>query len=274
VKKDVVYFSMHPPNDFIRRHLSAGGDAYLYKNGWIIEAAGNVETRVVRAAEIPVTLDGAATFNIANALAATAACRAYGLSREGVAQALRSFRSDLHNAGRAGLYEIAGAYVLVDYGHNPDAFSSVCQMAGKWIGRRVTGIIGVPGDRDNSVVEQAGRAAARGFERIIIKEDGDLRGRRGGEIAELLRAAVMSEAPECECQIVLDETEALRTALSEIEPDEVVVIFYEKLDPALSVLKEFGAAPAQMVPQLLSRMNESSPASATRAFIRRRFAQL
>jgi cyanophycin synthetase len=274
VKKNVVYFSMHPPHDLIRRHLSAGGDAYLYKNGWIIEAAGNVETRVVRAAEIPVTLDGAATFNIANALAATAACRAYGLSREGVAQALRSFRSDLHNAGRAGLYEIAGAYVLVDYGHNPDAFSSVCQMAGKWIGRRVTAIIGVPGDRDDSVVEQAGRAAARGFERIIIKEDRDLRGRRGGEIAELLRAAVMSEAPECECQIVLDETEALRTALSEIEPDEVVVIFYEKLDPALSVLKEFGAAPAQMVPQLLSRMNESSPASATRAFIRRRFAQL
>jgi len=245
VKKNVVYFSMHPPHVLIRRHLSAGGGAYLYKDGWIVEAEGNVETRVVRASDIPVTLDGAATFNIANALAATAACRAYGVNREAVAEALKSFRSDLHNAGRAGLYEIAGAYVLVDYGHNPDAFSSICQMAAKWRGRRVTGVIGVPGDRDDSVVEQAGRAAARGFERIIIKEDQDLRGRRRGEIAELLRAAAMSEAPECECQVVLDETEALRIALSEIEPGEVVVIFYEKLDPVLSVLDEFGAAPAQ-----------------------------
>ncbi len=274
VKKNVVYFSMHPmslAHVLIRRHLSAGGSAYLYKDGWIVEAEGHVETRIVRASEIPVTLDGAATFNIANALAATAACRAYGVNREEVAMALKSFRSDLHNAGRTGLYEVAGAYVLVDYGHNPDAFSSICQMAAKWRGRRVTGIIGVPGDRDDSVVEQAGRAAARGFERIIIKEDQDLRGRRSGEIAKLLRAAAISEAPDCECQVVLNETEALRTALNEAEPGEVVVIFYEKLDPALAVLDEFGATPAQMVPHLFSRMNEHFRAPGAPAY--QRFAQ-
>jgi cyanophycin synthetase len=161
--------------------------------------------------------------------------------------------------------------VLVDYGHNPDAFSSICQMAAKWRGRRVTGVIGVPGDRDDSVVKQAGRTAARGFERIIIKEDQDLRGRRRGEIAGLLRAAAMSEAPECECQVVLDETEALRTALSEIEPDEVVVIFYEKLGPALAVLDEFGAAPAQMVPHLFLQMNEYRSVVGAPAY--QRFAQ-
>jgi hypothetical protein len=30
----------------------------------------------------------------------------------------------------------------------------------------------------------------------------------------------------------------------------VVVVFYEKLDPALSLLKQFGAKPAQSVPRL------------------------
>jgi cyanophycin synthetase len=248
--KNIVYFSMRPPHVLIRRRLDAGGLVYLYKDGWIIEAVGGAETRVVRASDIPVTLGGAASFNIANALAAVAVCRALGLSREEVAGALKGFRGDLHNAGRAGLFEIRGGYALLDYGHNPDAFTAVCQMAAKWRGRRVTGVIGVPGDRDDMVVEQAGRAAARGFERIIIKEDRDPRGRRRGEIADLLRRAVMSETPGRDCRVALDEIAAMRMAIEEIEPGDVVVIFYEKLDPALSLLEQFSARPAQSVPRI------------------------
>jgi len=123
-------------------------------------------------------------------------------------------------------------------------------MAAQWRGRRVTGVIGVPGDRDDMVVDQAGRAAARGFERIIIKEDRDTRGRRRGEIADLLRRAVMSEAPGRDCRVIFDEIAAMRAAIEEIEPGDVVVIFYEELDPALSLLKQFGAKPAQSAPRI------------------------
>ena len=248
-KKSVVYFSMRPPHALIRRHLDSGESSYLYKDGWIVEATRGAETRVVRVSDIPVTLGGTALFNIANALAAVAVCRAHGLSREEVAEALKGFRGDLHNAGRAALYEIRGGYALLDYGHNPDAFSAVCQMVAKWRGRRVTGVIGVPGDRDDMFVEQAGRVAAQGFERIIIREDRDLRGRRSGEIAALLRRAALTEAPGLDCRIVLDESAAMRIAIEEIEPGDVVVIFYDKLDPALSLLKRFGARLAQSVPR-------------------------
>ena len=58
------------------------------------------------------------------------------------------------------------------------------------------------------VVEQAGRVAARGFHRLIIKEDGDLRGRQSGEIAALLYQAAQQEMPAGECRIVLDEAES------------------------------------------------------------------
>ncbi len=251
-KKNVVYFSMRPTNALIRRRLHAARSAYFYKDGWIVESVGGDETRVVRASDVPVTLGGAASFNIANALAAVAVCRAQGLSREEVAAALKGFRGDLHNAGRAGLFEIRGGYALLDYGHNPDAFAAVCQMAAQWGGRRVTGVIGVPGDRDDMVVDQAGRAAARGFERIIIKEDRDTRGRRRGEVADLLRRAVVSEAPGRDCRVMLDEIAAMRAAIEEIEPDDVVVIFYEKLDPALSLLEQFGAKPVQSIPRLFN----------------------
>jgi cyanophycin synthetase len=167
-----------------------------------------------------------------------------------VAEALKGFRGDLHNAGRAGLFEIRGGYAVLDYGHNPDAITAVCQMATNWNGRRVTGVIAAPGDRDDMVVEQAGRAAARGFQRIIIKEDRDTRGRRRGEIADLLRHAVMSESPGCDCRVELDETTAMRMAIEEIEAGDIVVIFYEELAPALSLLEQLGARPAQSAPRM------------------------
>jgi cyanophycin synthetase len=107
----------------------------------------------------------------------------------------------------------------------------------------VTGIIGVPGDRDDSVVEAAGRVAARGFHRVIIKEDKDLRGRAPGEVARLLCEAVNDEWPGTECRVVLDEIEALREELCAMEDGQVVVIFYDRLEPVLAVLEERGAVP-------------------------------
>jgi cyanophycin synthetase len=273
VKKKVVFFSMHPHHVLIRRHLDAGGVAYLYKDGWIIEVEGVFEKRIICASEIPVTLNGTAGFQIANALAATAVCRAYDLSAELIAAALRSFSCDLHNVGRAGLYQIAGKYVLVDYGHNPDAFGAICRMTDKWKDRLITGIIGVPGDRDDKVIEQAGRVVARGFHRIIVKEDKDLRGRRPGEVADLLHQAIHNEAPERECRIVLDETEALQTALNESGPGEVIVIFYEKIDPVTRILAEVGAKPVESIPDRHRGTVTSDRSAVKKVKTDRRFAQ-
>jgi cyanophycin synthetase len=174
-------------------------------------------------------------------MAAIAACRAYGMTRERIASAMTGFRSDWHNPGRTNLYQVAGGYVMVDYGHNPDSFEAVCRMTSRWKGRKVTGIIGVPGDRDNRVVEQAARVAARGFNRLIVKEDKDLRGRMRGEIANLMYRAIREESPDRECQIVLDECESLAKAIAEMDSGEVVVMFYEKLKPVMEVLKRFDA---------------------------------
>ncbi len=252
VEKRVVFFSQHPLHVTLRRHLDAGGTAFLLHNGWVVEAQGHSETRIVRADQIPITFNGAATFQLTNALAAVAACRAHGLLPEIIAAALKEFRADLHNPGRAGLYKVGAGYLLVDYGHNPDAFEAICRMAATWHGRRVTGIVGVPGDRADSVIEQAGRAAARGFERLLIREDHDLRGRRNGEVAELLCRTVKNEVPYRECHVVTDEAEALRKALAEMIPGEVVVLFYEKFDPVMEVLREYNAIPAPELAEVSS----------------------
>src|SRR5215207_6197063 len=247
VPKRYVYFSLRPDNPVLLEHVSAGGTGYFFRDGVIFEAGGGAEHAVVEAAAIPATMNGTADFQVANAMAAVAAARALGLSREEVGASIARFRSDAENPGRANLYRVGDGYVMVDYGHNPEAFDAVCRMAARWDGRRVTGIIGVPGDRDDSVVEAAGRVAARGFHRVIVKEDKDLRGREPGEVARLLCAAVGDEWPGTECRIVLDEIEALRGELRGMEDGQVVVIFYDQLEPVLGVLEEHGALPVEAI---------------------------
>lgn len=234
-------------NPVLLEHARAGGTAYFYRGGRIFEVEGGEEHAVAEAAAIPATMNGTADFQVANAMAAVAAARALGLAREFVGPAIARFRSDEENPGRANLYRVGRGHVMVDYGHNPDAFHAVCRMAAKWEGRRITGIIGVRGDRDDSVVEAAGRVAARGFHRVIIKEDKDLRGRAPGEVAKLLCAAVGEEWPGTECRVVLDEIETLREELSAMEDDRVVVIFYDQLEPVQRVLEEHGALPVSAI---------------------------
>ncbi|MDQ3817735.1 MAG: cyanophycin synthetase [Acidobacteriota bacterium] len=245
--KQVVYFSLRENHLLIKKHLDAGGRAYFLRNGWIVEAAEGEESAVVHVNTIPATLGGVAEFNVANAVAAVAAARARGLARELIASSLMTFRNDSENPGRTNLYKVSGGYVMLDYGHNPEAFRAVCRMASLWRGRKVTGIIGVPGDRDSSLIVEAGRVAAHGFNRLVIKEDKDLRGRTPGEVAGLLYQAVKDEVPERECEVVLDERTALRMEIERIRDGEIVVIFYDKFESLFDVLREYGGVPATAV---------------------------
>ncbi len=247
----LIWFSLTPENPVVRRHLAAGGSACLLKDGWLVLTDGNGEQRVIREASLPVTLGGTAKFQTANALAALAACQALGLRVEQMASALMSFQSS-HNNGRMNLYQVGRGYLLVDYGHNLGAFQALGGLTAAWSDRRVTGVFTVPGDRSDSLIDQAARMAARCFDRLIIREDEDLRGRRSGEIAGLIHRAVQAETPDKDCRIVLREPEALQTAIREMEDGEVVVFFFEKhIGPTLGLLRTLGAKPALAVEPVL-----------------------
>jgi cyanophycin synthetase len=242
VNKRIVYFSLSTGHPLIVKHCSVGGSAYFVKDGWIIEAKGKIERKIVQIASMPIAMAGAALFQVANAMAAIAACRTYGLGRQQIAASLRSFRSEVHNPGRANVYAINGGYVMIDYGHNPDAFEAVSHLAAQLRAPRVTGIVGVPGDRDDSVIIEAGRVAAKGFHRLLVKEDRDLRGRKPGEVAGLLCQSVNEASPGRECHVILDECAALEQELARMRQGDFVVLFYDRLDAVTRILERHAAA--------------------------------
>jgi cyanophycin synthetase len=140
----VRLFSAYPNHVNVRRHLAGGGTAYFPRRGWIVEGAGAAEQALVEIATIPAVLGGAAQHQLTNALAAAAACRAQGLTADQLALSFRTFDAHAHNQGRGNLYHVGQGYVLIDYGHNPAAFEAVGQMSARWLGRRVTAVVGVP----------------------------------------------------------------------------------------------------------------------------------
>jgi len=248
VPKKVVYFSLDENNPVLKSHLQAGGTAYFARNKGLIEAIGETQRSLADVSKMPVMMNGAADFQVSNLLATIAACRAFGIETDALSKGVISFSSCDNNPGRANLYRLNGGHVMVDYGHNTEAFDAICRMTSAWNDRQVTGIISVPGDRDDAIIDQAARAAAKGFDKVIVREDRDLRGRKPGDVANILFRAIREASPATECEVILDEIEALRQAVSRMVKNEVIVVFYEKLQPIQNALQELAAQPVVSLP--------------------------
>jgi cyanophycin synthetase len=143
VKKRIFYFSLNSESDVVLEHLLHGGTAFLFQEGWLIETTKNETHKILDVSSVPATMNGLADFQVANLLAAVAACRAHNIPREVIAGSLKKFTSYTNNPGRVNLYKLNGGHVMVDYGHNANAFEAICRMTSKWEDRRVTGVIGV-----------------------------------------------------------------------------------------------------------------------------------
>jgi cyanophycin synthetase len=247
--KQVVYFSLHPHHLLIKRHLMNGGTAYVVKDGWIVEAIGEgTEVPLVEIAGVPVTWQGLADFQVANVLAAVAACRAQGVTRAALVSALQTFGAASHNVGRANLYQVGHGHVLVDYGHNAGAFAAIGSFLSRVPGYHFTGVITVPGDRAAWLIAHAGRAAARVFHRVVLWEGDDLRGQEPGTVPRLLAEAIRTENPECECQITLDQQEAMETTMRHLQEGELAVLFYDSHAIIETLLRRYKAVPVAALP--------------------------
>jgi cyanophycin synthetase len=95
------YFAMSAANPIVERHLRRGGVAYVVADGWLVEGAADRTTWLLPAAEVAGSSGGRAGVVIANALAATAAVRAFGVPPRAVARGLRTFDPHRRSPGRA-----------------------------------------------------------------------------------------------------------------------------------------------------------------------------
>jgi cyanophycin synthetase len=238
VKGRVAYFSMSPDNPIIHDHIRRGGMAAIYENGYLSILEGEWTLRIEEAVNIPVTMQGMAPFMIANALAACLATFVQGIDIELIRQGIRTFKPSVaQTPGRMNLFDLGHHHALIDYAHNPAGYEAVGGFVGNWSGEKV-GVVGGPGDRRDDDLILLGKLSAQMFDRIIVKEDNDTRGRRRGEVADLILRGISQENASMRPEVILDETEALEKALSTVSEGGLVVIFPESVTQAIDLIEK------------------------------------
>ena len=252
----VAYFSMNPDNPLVRSHVQRGGIAAVYAEDYLTILQQDWVHRIEKVERVPVTLGGRAPFMIANALAASLAAFVQGVNVEHIRAALRSFKASVEQTpGRMNLFNLGRYHALVDYAHNPAGYAAVGSFVKNWPGHAI-GVVGGPGDRRDEDLMELGKLSATFFDRIIVKEDDDTRGRPWGDAAEFIvqgieqvNTATNAVVPH---SIMLNEAEAIEWALDNAPDNALVAIFPDDVSRAIALIMSRNPIPDE--PEVVSPM--------------------
>lgn len=239
LKNNIIYFSKYKDNPLISRNIKNGGIAvYLDNNNLCVTNKGN-EYKLISIYDLPISYNGILKYNIENAMASVAALVGMKVDYCIISRGLKDFKlNSIENKGRFNLYKCRGRNIILDYGHNIEGYKAVLGSVKKSIksNRKFIGVIGMPGDRKDSDVRKVGTISAKYLDTIIIKEDIDRRGRAKGEIATILKKSVKETREDIPVQSILDEQEALKYAINISSPDDIIIMFYEHIEPLEKII--------------------------------------
>lgn len=239
-KKNVCMFSIDK-NEFIDKHINDGGEAlYLEKNTIVWHKNGG-QYKYIDIEQLPFTHKGISTGNILNIMAALAAVSMFVDDSERILKALSDIKCDLStNPGRQNILEFGDYKVILDYGHNSEAFNEVLSIAKNLNPSRLTSIITAPGDRMDKYIKELGTIAAGFSDKIIVREQADLRGRQPGESSKIIKSGVLEKGfDEKDIIIILKEEEAIVHAMKNAIKDEVIVLFTQCLDIVIPAINTY-----------------------------------
>jgi cyanophycin synthetase len=247
----IGYVTMNPRHELVRHHIQGGGLAIVCEEG----INGHMITLYDKGAHqpllwthlIPATLEGKATHNVQNAMFAAIMAHAQGVKADTIRQGLRTFDTTYFQApGRLNVFDQLPFKVILDYGHNPAAMQVMADLALKLevAGKRIL-VLAAPGDRRNEDIEAMCRIAAGAFDRVIVKQDDDTRGRASMEVPELMKKALEKAGMRASAiEIIAEEEKAIDNALRTAERGDLVLILADKISRAWKQITKFkGDAP-------------------------------
>jgi cyanophycin synthetase len=225
-------FSLDPESPAVAEALERGGRAALVRDDSLtLLAAGRRSRRLASVAELPVTFGGLSHYNVANALAAAAACDALGMTSGRIGAGLRSFTLDSDaNPGRLNLYEKRGTLVLIDFAHNEAGLQGLLDVSRQLARRRprrgkVRLAVGTAGDRTDEILHNLGAMAGAGADDVVICEKRHyLRGRDLEGMNAILRAGAAAGGYRGEVEAHPTELAALQALLARAHRGDVVAV--------------------------------------------------
>ncbi|MBZ8131647.1 UDP-N-acetylmuramoyl-L-alanyl-D-glutamate--2,6-diaminopimelate ligase [Afifella sp. IM 167] len=163
---------------------------------------------------VPLPLIG--EFQVANALMAAALAMGAGLSADEALAALPELEGAPGRLELVGMHA-NGAKVFVDYAHKPGALTAALEALRPHTDHDLVVVFGAGGDRDPGKRALMGEAASLAADRVIVTDDNP----RSEEPAAI-RRAILDAAPHA--IEIGDRREAIRTAISSLQPGDVLLV--------------------------------------------------
>lgn len=239
-KNNVILF-----NDFedslIKEHIERGNTAYYVKDNYIVKNSGGIEERIISIKEVPFAFYGISRSNTRNIMVAIIAVEHIYNDISNIINVVKRLECNIYtNLGRQNIIDFNYFKMIIDYGHNSEAFSEVFSIANSMRNKRIVGVITAAGDREDIYIKELGSIAARFCDEIIIKEQPDLRGRSKGETARLLKeGALYTGYEEKNIKVILEEGDAVLYALKNANSGDVIVSFSQFLYLTFPVINKF-----------------------------------
>lgn len=219
---EIWWFSLDAQNDLIRQARDAGKCCAYVQNNNIVFFNGSAEQVVIAVSDVPLTMGGAAKYNILNALAASCLALALDLPVQALREGLRGFKPDAKdNPGRCNEFRYNEARVFVDFAHNPHSISAVCNALSDLPAKRRFIMLSHAGDRSDQDIRDV-TATALDFQPDVIvaaELEDYLRGRELGEIPDLIQKTISEQG--------YDAKQVLRAS----SPSQAASMILEKLVP-------------------------------------------
>ncbi len=259
----LCYVTMNPAHVLVREHIRSGGRAVVLEqgiNGDMITIFDNgTHIPLLWTHLIPATLEGKAVHNVQNAMFAAAIAYSFGQPLEDIRHGLRTFNTSFFQApGRMNLFDEHPYRVILDYGHNAAAVSTVVQTVDRFdvAGRRIC-VLAAPGDRRDEDILAIADAAAGHFDRYVCKADDNRRGRDENEVPQMLQARLIERGVDKGCiELIADESKAVDHVLNTGQEGDLILIFGDDITRCWKQIIHFesdshsGEAPVEPVKQV------------------------
>jgi len=204
----------------VRTWSTGGREADWTVTDVVLEATGSTFTVVgPDGTRVPAAVPLPGDFNVANALAAIAACGEVGYD---VAKVAAGIAAGPGVPGRLERIEAGQDFVVVvDYAHKPDAVESALGTLRPLTAGQLIVVIGAGGDRDPGKRPVMGEIVGRLADVVVVTDDNP----RSEEPARI-RAAILAGTDDAVAEIVEvgDRRRAIREALRRAGPGDVVLV--------------------------------------------------
>ena len=119
---------------------------------------------------------------------------------------------------------------MIDYCHNAHGMAQVAPFLSAMKRGRLVVVLNAPGDRREEDFDAITKEAAPHFDRVILRDDEDLRGREPGDVVGRLREGLIRHGMSPDAiEEAKNEPDAVRRALSSARRDDLVVVFADRI---------------------------------------------